>query len=194
MLHHLEIAYIYESSSPRQRLFSAWYTVFFIRSWKLLLKDAALHRDQHKDAFNATSVKNFISSNLAACIEIDGHSILIFHNKCRDMGRPDLFLPWLLNSQHCESTFRSWRSLSTIRSTIVNMDIMEVTNRSTRLQVMEEAPTTISDFFSKTEKRTDQFIADVLLTDNEIKGIVLDGSESVGKVLSKFSMYFKMFL
>lgn len=188
MMRHIEIAYIEETTTPEQRIFSAWYAAFFIRIWKNLLVSS--DRDNRSDAFNPTLMKNFISTNLATCIELNGHSILIFHNMCREMGQPELFLPSLLNSQHCESTFRSWRSLSSTRSTVVNMDIMEVTYRSTRLQVMEEAPTTISDFFAnKTKKTNARLIPKTLLSNEEISSTVHDGFESAGKSLADLSEY-----
>lgn len=186
MLHHLDTAYINTTTAPRERIFSAWFPVFFIRLWNIYLKRS--RPSQNPAAFNATMRKNFISTNLAAGIELNGHTLLIFHNKCRDMGRPELFLPNLLNSQHNERTFRSWRSLSTVRSTIVNMDIKEVMDRSSRLQVIEEAPSTISEFFTHTHntKPKQQLVPEELLSDVQISQIVLSGFESAGKVFSSF--------
>lgn len=133
---------------------------------------------------------NFITTNLATCIEINGQGLTNFLHECREIGRPELFLPFLLNSQHSESAFRSWRSIFTVRSTKVNLDIKEVEERSTRLQVMEEAPTTIADFYMVTKKQKGQFIPESLLSDEEISAIARDGFESAGETLAKFSKFY----
>lgn len=86
LMRHIEEAYITESTRPEQRIFSAWYAAYFVRMWKNFL--ASSSRDNRSDAFNPTLTKNFISTNLGTCIELNGHSIIIFHNMCRDIGQP----------------------------------------------------------------------------------------------------------
>lgn len=71
---------------------------------------------------------------------------------------------------------------------IVNMDIKEVTERSLRLQVIEEAPSVISEFFFHAKKPKQPFIPEELLSDQEIADIVFDGFESAREVLSSLSM------
>lgn len=78
MLHHLDLAYIETTTSPRERIFSAWFPVFFIRLWKIFLTTSK--PSQSHGAFNPNTRKNFISSNLAAGIEANGHTLTSFHN------------------------------------------------------------------------------------------------------------------
>lgn len=183
MLQNIVIAYIDEATEPGDRIFSAYYVVFFLRLWKALLKDFS---ERSNSNFVATLNKNFISTNFAACVEIDGSALIILHNQCRGMKRPELFLPWMLNSQHCESTFRSWRSLSSTRSTRINLDMKEVTEKSARLQIIEEAPTKIKDFVNATRKPKNCFIPKKLLSDADISTIVLGGFNSAGKTHAQF--------
>lgn len=97
-----------------------------------------LDTENLKDALKITMQKNFLSQNLYACIELNGHSILLFHNYCRDLKKPELFLPSLLKSQTNESAFSTLRSMSSTRSTIVSFDVYEIVSRFNRLNVAEQ--------------------------------------------------------
>lgn len=104
---HLEIAYIEPGSSPRERIYSAWYAVFVFRIWRKSVKAQAQNLDKRSDALRVTMTKNFISLNLYKCAEINGHSFLSIHNRFRDAGTPQLFTPSTMNSQGCEEGFNS---------------------------------------------------------------------------------------
>ena len=65
--------------------------------------------------------ENFITSNAYACIELNAHALLTFLITVRDhVGNDDCFLPWLLGSQCCESTF----SMNSTFSTMINFGIL----------------------------------------------------------------------
>ena len=98
------------------RLHKVWYTVFFLRYWRRWIK---LNK-----AFNIKN--NFITANAMSCIELNAHSLIIFIRTLRDHipNGSDYFLPWLLGSQPCESTFRAARSMTGTFSTIVNFSLL----------------------------------------------------------------------
>lgn len=165
-------AYIAPETTPDERIFASWYCAMFCRIWKESLCTAA---KSAKDTVNATVDRSFISSNLHACMEINGHHTTLFHNQCRDMGRPELFLPHLTGSQPCEDKFRTLRSISTTRSTVVNFDTFEVLQKGKRLKTLDEfaSPTDGFDFNSKKVKPC--FVPNALLSDSEVNAIVGHG-------------------
>ena len=70
--------------------------------------------------------ENFITSNAYACIELNAHALLTFLITVRDhVGNDDCFLPWLLGSQCCESTF----SMNSTFSTMINFGILGLLRR-----------------------------------------------------------------
>lgn len=138
------VAFISTTTEPRERILCAWRVNFAIRMWKQLLSERQ-PKAQDESEFRPTVKDNFISPNLGTCVELNGQGLLTLHNKCRDRSRPDLFVPSELNSQPCESTFRTYRSLTGARSTIVNMDMMEVMQRYRKFSVIENAPLQIKD-------------------------------------------------
>lgn len=185
-MRHIKVAYIDEESDPESRIFSGWYANFFVRMWQQFLALSVANTHGQKDMLALSMQKNFISKNLATCVELNGHSIISFHNWCRDLGRPDLFIPSQMNSQASEGTFRAIRSLSTTRSTRINADILEFLQRSSRLIIMEDAPSTLGNFMTKT-KGPPCFVPTALLSNEQIRAIVRNGFESVGEAFKKFS-------
>lgn len=188
LMRHIEIAFIHHDTKPGDRIFSGWFLAFFFRMWKVFVKaDIQMTaQDNSTAALKVTMQKNFVSSNLYACIEINGHSMVRFHNYCRDMQKPELFLPSLLNSQANESAFRTLRSMSSTRSTIVNFDVYEVLFRSNRLNVAEQAPTTIQNFCFKKKKPKNFYVPNELLSDEELNDTVKSGFDLAKKVLKDF--------
>lgn len=67
------------------------------------------------------------------------------------------------------------------------MNIKEVTERSSRLQIIEEASSTLTEFFVHGKKSKEPFIPEELLSDGEIAKIVFDGFESAAEIFSSFS-------
>jgi len=155
LIQHIINAYIDPSKTIKERFYSAWYLVFFCRMWKLFLECGIKYSDSRPDAFKAILQKKFITYNLHSCIEINAHNLLIFHNQMRSSNNPNLFLPTLLNSQHCEKTFRSLRSMSTTKSTVVSFNIKEILQKAQRLKILEETQTTTENFaFNEKKNKT----------------------------------------
>lgn len=185
MMYDMQVAYIFEDTKPKERILAAWRSCIFGRLWRSALIGEKQNKTASKDTLQGTLRDNFISTNLAACIEINGHALLIFHNYCRMLGRADLFVPSTLTSQDCEGTFRTYRSLTGVRSTIINMDIMEMLGRSKKFQVIENATTAIKDF-QKKKPRKCVFIPENLLSDVDISLILQEGTNHASQVMSKF--------
>lgn len=90
-------AFGFNELSDLDRIYKIWYSVFVARAWK-----------------SKSPATEFLSYQCYLCLELDAHSLLALHKKCRDMKRTDLFNPGIINSQTCESLFREMRSLSPI--------------------------------------------------------------------------------
>ena len=119
--------------SVNTRLHEVWYTVFFLRYW--------WHWIKLNKAFKTKN--NFITANAMSCIELNTHSLIIFIHTLRDHipNGSDYFLPWLLGSQPCESTFRAARSMTGTFSTIVNFSLLGFLQRLHRLQIQLQLET-----------------------------------------------------
>ena len=64
------------------------------------------------------------------------YALLTFLITVRDhVGNDDCFLPWLLGSQCCESTFRTARSMSSTFSTMINFGILGLLRRLYHLHI-----------------------------------------------------------
>lgn len=177
MMRHVIIAYIDPSTQPEERLFSAWYVAFFCRLWKQYLIQT-VNQSYQSDALNATIGKNFISSNLHGCIELNGHEITLLCIRCRDMGKPELFQLANTGSQQCESSFRSFRSMSTTKSTVVNFTTKELLQKVKRQNALESIASSTSENFSFLKKKPKEaFIAGSLPQNEEINGVVRRGFE-----------------
>lgn len=189
LMQHIKTAFINHQETVRGRLYSAFYMIFFCRLWKIFLVAGNQHADKRSDAFHAQVQKNFISANLASCIEINAHSLLILHNYCRASNQPELFLPSELNSQACESAFRTLRSMTSTRSTIVNFDMFELLNRSKRLRLQEEAPIKIKDFVFPRSSKKNLLIPENLLSDVEINDVAQTAFRDSKEIFKEFSKY-----
>lgn len=110
--------------TPLQRIYKLWYTVFFLRLWKMHLIESKEY-----------SLKNFITYNLYACIELNAHSLVSLLIHFRENDDSDSFLPWMFSSQSCESFFRCMRSMTSTFSTVVNFNVLEILHRLKRIDI-----------------------------------------------------------
>ena len=120
--------YLDKDLAPLCRIEKLWYVVFFMRYWRrwLLLHSKYTLRD------------NFITSNAYLCIELNAHALIVYLMVIRDQVNnfdDGCFLPWLLGSQCCESTFRTARSMSSIFSTMINFSLLDLLRRLHRLHI-----------------------------------------------------------
>ena len=73
---------------------------------------------------------------IANCIELNAHAMINYIIAIRDHIKENkYFVPWLLGSQCCETTFRTARSMSSIFSTVINFGMLGLLRRLHRLQI-----------------------------------------------------------
>lgn len=130
-------SYMERNLTPLQRIRKIWYSLFLIRIWREFI----LHRK------NSTLKDNFLSQNCYVCIEINAHSLVKCILYLKKENKPELFLPYLFESQPCEAIFRQLRSMSTANSTVTNCTVKEAKSRISKIQFQNEIiQTTSSDF------------------------------------------------
>lgn len=96
---------------------------------------------------NYTLKDNFLSTNCYACIELNAHNIILCIFHLRKINKPELFKPFLFESQACESLFRQLRSMSTVYSTVTNCSIREITSRISKIQYQNDIMQRTSQLF-----------------------------------------------
>lgn len=99
-------AYLSINISPLEKVDKIWYSIH-------MRANIVDHRSYTLD-------KNFITTNMYACIELNGHSLISSMLYLRKVGAQQCFFLLLYGSQPCEHTFRLIRSMSSTYSTIVN--------------------------------------------------------------------------
>lgn len=102
-------AFLAADLSPLQRLYRMAYVMFVFRIWR-----------------NKISRKsNFVSHNCYVCLEINFGGLIILINNLRDNGFDEYFLPFYIQSQHCEGFFRTMRSWAGSQSTKIDGTVLE---------------------------------------------------------------------
>ena len=120
-----------------EQIFKACYVIFFFRFWHGWL----LKHKKH------TIRSNFITYSAHACIELNGHSLILLLLILRDIipNGNQYFLPWLLGSQACEKTFRAAQSMTSTFSTIINFSMLEFLHRLHRLQIQLQLESVVQE-------------------------------------------------
>lgn len=93
---------------------------FFLRIWRRWISE--IENDSNK----YTVKDNFITPNAYECIEINGHALIQLMIKFRNEKKTEQFVPTLFSSQPCESTFRQFRSMTSIYWTKINSSLLEM--------------------------------------------------------------------
>lgn len=167
---------------PEERLFRIWRSTFFLRAWRLFIKNT--------DGLNNDD--NFITPNAYACIELNAQNLIVLINKFRDAGLDEFFVPTVFNSQACEQTFRRMRSMGTMNFTKVNFTLLELMHLVGRVELMNDIvhfklaefdvifPRNSIDELSKSHFK--------LPTDDEIKTIILKASIAAVTDAKKFGI------
>ncbi|KAE8749140.1 hypothetical protein FOCC_FOCC004046 [Frankliniella occidentalis] len=114
---------------PLARIEMIWKWVFYLRIWR----DWVLKTD----GYNLEN--NFITSNAYQCIEVNAHAIIQAVTMFRDCEDHKSFLPWLMSSQPCESTFRA------LRSAQVSFSILEMQNCIRRIDTMASSQLSLQE-------------------------------------------------
>lgn len=130
-------AYENPELNPLQRVEEIWFATFFIRCWHSWIKSSR----------NLRLDEQFITDNAELGIEINAHSLISHLIHCRELGKPELFLPSLMNSQHCERSFGNARSMSGVQNTVINFDILEYLNKASRFEYLDELRIALKDKF-----------------------------------------------
>lgn len=114
--------------TPLQRVHKIWYSLFLIRLWREFI----ISKREY------TLANNFLTMNCYSCIEINAHSLVLCILHLRDINRPELFAPYLYDSQACESTFRQLRGMTTVHSVVTNCSLKEAIARTSKIQLQND--------------------------------------------------------
>lgn len=125
LLRNIIESFMEHDLTPLQRIRKCWYAVFLIRIWRqfILSSDGYTLKD------------NFLTANCYSCIELNAHNLVQCMLYLRKINKPELFKPFLYESQPCESLFRQLRSLSTVYCTVTNCTVKEATSRISNIQL-----------------------------------------------------------
>lgn len=128
-------ALIITSFSPEERIKKLWYAVFFCRLWRVSIE---LRSKQGQ-----TLQGDFLTRNAYACLEINAHNFLKYLVFCRELNKPEMFLPYETNSQPCENFFRNIRSMGSTNYTVINFNMLELLHKIRRAMKICELQETI---------------------------------------------------
>lgn len=137
MIRDITESYMDPTLTPLERVRKIWYPLFIIRIWKKFISNSKKYK--LKD--------NFLSTNCYSCLELNGHSMIEIMLYLKEAKREELFLPYLLGSQQCESTFRQLRSLTSTYSTVTNCTVKESVSRVSKIQLQNEIIHSVSSDF-----------------------------------------------
>lgn len=167
---YVKHAYIDTTQEVLQRLYYSWYVVFATRIWRSHIVSQTTKKKSKTERSAITLQEDFITRNAYVCIEINGHSLLLFVCQSREMGKPELFLPYQTSSQDCENFFRSLRSMASTFFTVINLKVHEVLHKIRRLMKLEEIKNSMDpDLFQFHKKNTKSlYIPSSLPSDEEI--------------------------
>ena len=146
MIRSIIVAYIDKSTVLTERIYHAWYSVFICRlwwSWLLIQseKDSVAVKErsdsQKRDTVRIWIQKSFITKASFESIELNAHTltylVLLVEENLLPIESLQIFL---FNSQSCEQTFRSARSMSGSFSSIVNFSVCQFLHRAQKLSVL----------------------------------------------------------
>lgn len=118
-------SFLDQKLTPIERLYRIWYSIFLLRIWREFITQS--------ESYNVK--ENFISSNAYSCIEMNAFGLTQLLAKGES---PELFQPYLFDSQPCERTFRQMRSMSTINWTKINFNLLELLHLIARVEIQND--------------------------------------------------------
>lgn len=121
-------SYLDELLNPTERVYRLWHALYFLRCWRRWIKSSK----------HFTVNKNFITSNLYACVEINAHALVYLIVRLRDNQEPYMFLPKLFASQPCEEIFRRLRSMGTTNYTKITYSLHEMLHLVARVDLINK--------------------------------------------------------
>lgn len=166
--------------SPLERVRKIYYPLFIIRIWRnfiLMSKKFTL-----KD--------NFLSANCYSCIEMNAISLVKLMLHLKESKKEELFLPHLISSQPCESTFRQLRSFTSTYSTVTNCTVKEALSRISKIQLQNEimhltSPNFIYPKLAKQNKESKDY---QLPTETEINDVIAQCKQDAVNMAIKFNL------
>lgn len=193
------------------RVYLAWYSVFFFRGWRSWLMNSEKRDPSEKNSKKIYNLKeNFISSNLYTCIELNAHALvkkILVEDSSDDKSRCDrnqIFFPNLMASQPCESTFRQVRSFTSTFSTVVNFNMLDIIHKIKKIQLQNDIINASNDKikFPRFEKKAamaedskEQYQfegltrAAVIVEIEKARNVVMKDLENLGIDPSKLNFY-----
>ncbi|KAJ6649437.1 hypothetical protein Bhyg_04672 [Pseudolycoriella hygida] len=170
-------SYLDENLVPLERVYCLWYTIFFLRIWRIWLV-------QHKKY----SIQNFITYNTYACIELNGHSLINIILSLAAAGDDEQFITTLMGSQTCEELFRRLRSLTTMSWTEINFTMLQMLHKIHRIEFIEEAMEDLNTSYEFPRKNTKKQKIHQLPSQEEIFEMVTKAKEDALKVTEAIGM------
>ncbi|CAF1620840.1 unnamed protein product [Rotaria magnacalcarata] len=151
LLRSIMIAYVDKLTTPIDRLYHAWFSVFINRLWYIWI-DSMKKIDLDTSLYELTGIKSnqkytkkkefFITNNAYYCIEINAHQLTYLALLVIEKKLPlEALNIYLFSSQTCEGMFRSARSMSGTFSSIVNFSVQEFLNRTQKLSLLNKIKT-----------------------------------------------------
>lgn len=128
--------------TPLQRVGTIWRSVFILRIW----------RDYVAKQEFLTLKDNFVTSYTYACIEINAHSLVQIIIYLKNNNLDEWFMPFLFDSQACESFFREVRSLTTVFHRAANCSVKEIIARINKILLLNEITNRSSFEFPRAKK------------------------------------------
>ena len=100
---------------PLTRVYQMWFAVFCLRYWRYWVSCDSVY----------SLGKHFLTLNAYLCAEINAHGVVMLLVRLSKDGTPNLFKPWLMSSQPCESYFKCARSFTPVGSTQLTFTLFD---------------------------------------------------------------------
>lgn len=166
--------------APLERIYKAFYSLFFFRFWRCWCTTSS-----------EVSLENFVTCEAYVSIEINSWCLLKLLEQCKQRFGSDAFKPDMYNSQNCENFFRLLRSLTTTLCTMVNFSSLDVMQRVQRINVMNSIMHELKNFkFRKSfgVDLKDDTIGDNLPSEFEVQQTLIKAYFEVKDVVEKLGV------
>lgn len=180
MIRDIIESYMDRDLSPLDRIRKIYTPLFILRIWRFfVLKSKNLKLKDH-----------FLTQNCYSCIELNAISLVQIMLHLKNTNRESLFLPHLISSQPCESTFRLYRSLTTTYSTVTNSTVKEALSRISKIQLQNEIMHLTSPKFTypKLSKQNETINTQPLPTEAEINDVISQCKQQAVDIAIKFNI------
>ncbi|CAF1291390.1 unnamed protein product [Rotaria magnacalcarata] len=194
LLRSIMIAYIEKLTTPINRLYYAWFSVFVSRLWYIWI-DYMPKVDLEKSLYELSGITTnnkkkkkkqfFITNNAYYCIEINAHQLTYLALLVTEKKLPaEAMNIYLFSSQTCEGMFRSARSMSGTFSSVVNFSVQEFLNRAQKLSLLQKLK------LKRKQLRQSQYVipGNDILNVETITKVVCQAYNDAADLLSRFKI------